>query len=129
MKLYITAIFLVFTSLCFSQINKEKVVIVFDNSKNKVLNNIFTIENQTFRYNKSKNKKIKVKYSSISKDVCTIADLNTKIIKKTNQPLKKNAEFYYSEFYNINIYVQSKEGFGYLYPVERVWLVEGSIKD
>lgn len=51
------------------------------------------------------------------------------VAKKTKTKREKKPEFYYSEFFNISIYIRDKENFGQLYPVERVWLVEKLIKD
>lgn len=131
MKTYIIIVaFLSFFKL-FSQQNKEKVVIIFDNKnpKTEFRKNYFYIENQYFKYISEKRKKEYIRYADIKNDICTVADLNNRIKHKLEHNLKKNIEFYYSEFYNIYVYVEEKSGIGYLYPVERIWMVEDSIKD
>lgn len=125
---YLIILFLIFFTKSFSQNNREKVVIIFDSSKDNFKGGIFTIDSQTFSYDKKRKKK-EEKFESIKGDVCTIKDLNNKVSKKIKTKRKKNFEFYYSEFFDISIYIRDKENFGQLYPVERVWLVEKSIKD
>ncbi len=128
MRKYLIILFVIVFTESFSQINKEKVVIIFDSSKDYFKDGIFTIDNQTFKYNKKKKKK-EEKFDSIKGDVCTIKDLNNKVSTKLKAKREKNFEFYYSEFFDISIYTRDKENFGQLYPVERVWLVEKLIKD
>lgn len=125
---YLIILFVIVFTKSFSQNDREKVIIIFDSSKDIFKNGIFTIDNQTFTYNKKKKKK-EEKFDSIKGDVCTIKDLNNKIAKKIKTKREKKIEFYYSEFFDISIYIRDKENFGQLYPVERVWLVEKLIKD
>ncbi|MDQ7959247.1 MULTISPECIES: hypothetical protein [Flavobacterium] len=128
MRKYLIILFVIVFTESFSQINKEKVVIIFDSSKDGFKDGIFAIDNQTFVYNKKKKKK-EEKFELIKDDVCTIEDLNSMVAKKTKTKREKKPEFYYSEFFDISIYIRDKENFGQLYPVERVWLVEKLIKD
>jgi len=111
----------------FSQINKERVVIIFDSSKDTFIHDIITVDNQSFKYIAKKKTKKKINFISIKDDICTINDLNIKIAKKIKP--KKKSEFYYSDFFDIYIYIKDKKKSGQLYPVEKVWLVEKLIKD
>ena len=111
----------------FSQINKERVVVIFDSSKDTFKDDIITVDNQSFKYEAKKKTKKEINFISIKDDICTINDLNIKIAKKIKS--KKKSEFYYSDFFDIYIYIKDKKKSGQLYPVEKVWLVEKLIKD
>ena len=56
-----------------------------------------------------------------------MAELNSSIKDKLGDSQKQNVDFYYGQFYDIHIFVEDKPGAGFLYPVEKVWVVEDSI--
>lgn len=78
---YLIILFLIFFTKSFSQNDREKVVIIFDSSKDNFKGGIFTIDNLTFSYNKKRKKK-EEKFELIKDDVCTIEDLNSMVAKK-----------------------------------------------
>lgn len=125
---YFILFFLFGLTESFSQIQKERVVIIFDALDDRFKDNIFTIDNQDFKFD-SKSKKVYSKLTSVNRDICTINDLNIIVANILKSNKKNKSEFYYRDLFDINIFVLSKENYGILYPVEKVWLVETSIKD
>lgn len=128
MKLYkIFILFIFFNSFSFfGQIKKEKKILFFNKEEMSFVKNVFIIDGVTFKY--LENKKY-VKFSTIKKFVSSLKDMNLHIRKSTIYDSKKDVSFYYSTFYNIYVYKEDKENSGYLYPVERIWVVRGKIVD
>ncbi|MFW0737873.1 hypothetical protein [Flavobacterium sp. T12S277] len=128
MKLYkIFILFILFNSFSFfGQIKKEKKILLFVKQEMSFDQNVFIIDGVTFKYHE--NKKY-VKFNTIKNFVSNLNDMNSYILKSKAYDSRKNVSFYYSMFYDIYVYKEHKKNSGYLYPVERIWVVKGKIID
>lgn len=110
----------------YSQDKKEKKVLVFKPNDMSFNQNIFKINGVTFKCIETKKF---IKFDSIKKFVSNLEEMNSEIIKNKHYNSKKNISFYYSTFYTIYIYVNKNNQSGFLYPVERIWIINGKIID
>ena len=110
------------------QSQKEIVVVVFDKANMNFEGDRFVIDGQIFRCVSTK-KKCQVNYRDIKDNISTIDDMNLTVRRSTNYNKNKREEFYYETFFDIYIYVAESNTSGLLYPVERIWTVEGKMID
>ncbi|OYQ46134.1 hypothetical protein CHU92_01595 [Flavobacterium cyanobacteriorum] len=109
------------------QSQKEMIVLVFDETKMKFEDNIFIINGQKFKF--FSKKKSEVNYSDIKYKVSTFNEMNLKVRRNKNYTKDKKEEFYYKDLFDIYIYIKKNNMSGVLYPVEKIWVVEGKIID
>ena len=110
----------------YSQDKKEKKVIVFKQNEMSFNQNIFKINGITFKCIETKKF---IKFDSIKRFVSDLEEMNSYILKSKTYNSKKKISFYYSTFYTIYIYVNKNNQSGFLYPVERIWIINGKIID
>lgn len=120
------SIFIFFISLIsvqvIGQVSKEQKVILFNGSTMTFKKNIFTVEKTTFKYI---GKKKKTSFDSIKKSVSNLETINNEIVKRKEYDKSKKPDFYYSNFYDLYFFVKTNKDSGDLYPIERVWIVDG----
>ena len=125
--LFLTINVLFFNSLClFGQVTREKKVILFNKKEMSFNNNIFNINGTTFKYFKEKKR---IKFDTVQKFFSNLNEMNSYIEKSNIYDSKKNVSFYYSTFYDLYIFINENNKSGFLYPVERIWIVDGKIID
>ncbi|MEO8237611.1 MAG: hypothetical protein ABI576_05830 [Flavobacterium sp.] len=108
------------------QNSKEKKVLLFNKSQMSFKDNIFVSEKAVFR---CIGKKKYINYDSVKKLLTNTEEMNAKIIKHKDYNTSKKPDFYYSKFYEIYILIKTDKKHGYLYPVERIWIVNSKIVD
>jgi len=101
---------------------KEKKVLVFNETEINFKNNVFTIGKTTFKYTGNKKH---TNLNSVKSSVSDLDKMNSEIKKNKDYDSRKKPDFYYSRYFDIYILIKKSNQEGYLYPVERVWLVSG----
>ncbi|MBF0694654.1 MAG: hypothetical protein IR153_06315 [Flavobacterium sp.] len=128
MKNIYILVFGLFMFLPFQE-KKERKVLIFNNTTSDVSfkNGCFVFGNQIFKYYSTKKKKRYVEYEEIKNDVTTIKEMNLEINPDKNVANERKPEFYYDELFDIYVFVRDRSQSGYLYPVQRVWVVDKPI--
>ncbi|WP_157956036.1 hypothetical protein [Flavobacterium kingsejongi] len=90
----------------------------------KLVKEVFHIGGQSFKIKKQPALKKNQSYSNIKNDITTIENLNAIVKAKLKNRLKKDPDFYYADFFDLWIYKEEDPGIGFLYPVEKTWIVE-----
>lgn len=123
-------VILLLTYFGVSSQNKEDIVLISTENKEETKKSIiFKINQENFRFNKTKFLKKKIFLNKQDYKILSIKELNneTKIKLKGDKVQDKFISMYYDKYYNIFVFEKVCKNYGTLYQVE--WILKVDTKE